>query len=71
VRAWKDFLWPLLVLPDPSLQPLSVALARLQNTELSLMMAGMFISVVIPVALFLAFQKQFLRGAGQAGALKG
>ncbi|WP_159621370.1 carbohydrate ABC transporter permease [Ruania rhizosphaerae] len=72
VQAWKEFLWPLLVLPDADKQPLSVALPRLQETaETSLMMAGMFISVIIPVALFLLFQKQFLRGAGQAGALKG
>lgn len=72
VQAWKEFLWPLLVLPDEDKQPLSVALPRLQDTaETSLMMAGMFISVIIPVLLFLLFQKQFLRGAGQAGALKG
>lgn len=72
VAAWKEFLWPLLVLPDADLQPLSVALPRLQETtETALMMAGMFISVIIPVLLFLLFQKQFLRGAGRAGALKG
>lgn len=72
VAAWKDFLWPLLVLPDPTLQPISVALPRLQKTtETSMMMAGMFISVIVPVLLFLLFQKQFLRGASQAGALKG
>lgn len=71
VSSWKDFLWPLLVLPEPSMQPLSVALPRLQDTtETSTMMAGMFISVIVPVVLFLVFQRQFLRGAGQAGALK-
>jgi multiple sugar transport system permease protein len=72
IGAWKEFLWPLLVLPDPSMQPLSVALPRLERTaETSMLMAGMFISVIIPVLLFLVFQRQFLRGAGQAGALKG
>lgn len=72
VSSWKDFLWPLLVLPEAEMQPLSVALPRLQKTaETSLMMAGMFISVIVPVLLFLVFQRQFLRGAGQAGALKG
>ncbi|WP_166355630.1 carbohydrate ABC transporter permease [Phytoactinopolyspora limicola] len=72
IAAWKEFLWPLLVLPDPSMQPLSVALPRLESTaEVSLLMAGMFISVIVPVLLFLLFQRQFLRGAGQAGALKG
>ena len=38
---------------------------------MSLLMAGMFISVILPVVLFLIFQKQFLRSAGQAGAIKG
>lgn len=72
VAAYKEFLWPLLVLPDPNLQPLSVALPRLESTtELSVYLAALFISVVIPVALFLLFQKQFLRSAGSAGAIKG
>ncbi|RRD04688.1 carbohydrate ABC transporter permease [Arachnia propionica] len=72
IFAWKDFLWPLLVLPRAEKQPLSVALPRLEEiAETSLLMAGMFIAVVIPVVLFVVFQKQFLHGAGQAGALKG
>jgi multiple sugar transport system permease protein len=72
VAAWKDFLWPMLVLPSPDLQPLSVGLYRISDTApTSLLMAGMFISVIIPVLLFVIFQKQFLRSAGQAGAIKG
>lgn len=72
IGAWKEFLWPLLVLPSPALQPLSVGLYRVTSSaEQSLLMAGMFISVVLPVVLFLMFQKQFLRSAGQAGAIKG
>ncbi|MGW0819402.1 carbohydrate ABC transporter permease [Streptomyces viridiviolaceus] len=72
ITGWKEFLWPLLVLPDAEKQPLSVALPRLSETaELSLLMAGLFISVIIPIALFLLFQRQFLRAAGQAGAIKG
>ena len=72
MAAWKEFLWPMLVLPDPAMQPLSVVLPRLEQTsEMSLLMASLFISVIIPVVLFLLFQRQFLRGAGQAGALKG
>ena len=72
IFAWKDFVWPLLVLPKAEKQPLSVALPRLEEiAETSLLMAGMFIAVIIPVALFVVFQKQFLHGVGQAGALKG
>ena len=32
IGTWKDFLWPLLVLPDPNMQPLSVRLPTLQPT---------------------------------------
>ena len=72
IGAWKEFLWPLLVLPSPDLQPLSVGLYRITaSAEMSLLMAGMFISVILPVVLFLIFQKQFLRSAGQAGAING
>ena len=72
IGAWKEFLWPLLVLPSPDLQPLSVGLYRVTATaDLSLLMAGMFISVILPIGLFLIFQKQFLKSAGQAGAIKG
>lgn len=72
IGAWKEFLWPLLVLPSPDLQPLSVGLYRITSSaEMNLLLAGMFISVILPVALFLIFQKQFLRSAGQAGAIKG
>ncbi|MET4225569.1 carbohydrate ABC transporter permease [Oerskovia enterophila] len=70
--AWKDFLWPKLVLQDPSLQPISVALPRVQaTTELSLQMAGMFLGMIIPVLLFLVFQRQILKGVSMSGAVKG
>lgn len=70
--SWKDFLWPLLALPSPDRQPLSVGLSKVAATaDQAVLLAGMFIAVLIPIALFLAFQKQFLRGAGSAGAVKG
>lgn len=72
VASWKDYLWPLLVLPNPENQPVSVALPRLaEQTELSVQMAALFLSLIVPVALFLIFQRQFLRGASLSGGLKG
>ncbi|MGC5165406.1 carbohydrate ABC transporter permease [Luteimicrobium sp. DT211] len=73
VGAWKDFLWPMLVLSNPKLQPVSVALPTLAtgNSPLSVQMAAVFLSIIIPVVLFLIFQKQFLRGVGTAGGIKG
>jgi len=72
IAAWKDFLWPLLVLPNPDLQPLSVRLPTLQTaTDMGVLMAALAISTVIPVVVFLLFQRLFLRGAGLGGAVKG
>lgn len=72
VAAYKEFLWPMLVLPRPKDQPISVVLPRLEGTtEYSQFLAALFISVIVPVVLFLLFQRQFLRAAGNAGALKG
>ncbi|ARJ04214.1 carbohydrate ABC transporter permease [Humibacter sp. BT305] len=72
VASWKDYLWPLLVLPNPDNQPVSVALPRLADqTELSVQMAALFLSLLVPVVLFLIFQRQFLRGASMSGGVKG
>jgi multiple sugar transport system permease protein len=72
LASWKDFLWPLLVLPDPSKQPLSVRLPTIQSqTELGVFLAAMFIACLVPIAGFLIFQRSFLRGSGLGGAIKG
>jgi multiple sugar transport system permease protein len=70
--AWKDYLWPMLVLKDPAVQTLSVRLPQLQQfIELDVFLAALAISTVIPVVLFLIFQRLFLSGAGMGGAVKG
>ena len=72
IAAWKDYLWPLLVLPDPENQPLSVRLPAIAPyLELDIFLAALAISTVLPIALFLAFQRLFLSGAGLGGAVKG
>ena len=72
ISSWKDYLWPLLVLPKPAIQPLSVRLPSMQNTiELDVFLAALAISTIIPIVLFLAFQRVFLRSAGLGGAVKG
>ena len=72
IATWKDYLWPLLVLRNPDLQPLSVRLPTLQPaTQLDIFIAALTISSLIPIALFLLFQRLFLRGPGLSGALKG
>lgn len=72
IATWKDYLWPLLVLPNPDIQPLSVRLPNLQRaTELDVFLAALAISTLIPIAIFLLLQRMFLRGAGVSGAVKG
>ena len=72
IASWKDFLWPLLVLRDPNIQPLSVRLPSIQGTtDLGVFLAALAIATIIPVVMFLAFQKLFLNGAGLGGAVKG
>ncbi|WP_368497143.1 carbohydrate ABC transporter permease [Herbiconiux sp. A18JL235] len=72
VSAYKEYLWPLLVLPDPEVQPISVALPRVEpSLEYSAMMAALFLSLLVPIVLFLIFQRQFLRSVGMANGIKG
>ncbi|TDE90343.1 carbohydrate ABC transporter permease [Occultella glacieicola] len=71
MTAWKDFLWPLVVLSDPAQQPLAVALPRLaQNTDPAYLVAGLVIASVPPLVIFLIFQRQIVSGVGWSG-LKG
>jgi len=72
IASWKDFLWPLLVLRNPDLQPLSVRLPSIEaTTDKGTLMAAYAIATVIPILMFLIFQRMFLRGAGLGGAVKG
>ncbi|WP_243065131.1 carbohydrate ABC transporter permease [Humibacter sp. RRB41] len=74
IGSWKDYLWPMLVLTNPNLQPVSVVLGSFGNgtsQPFSVQMAAVFLTIIIPVILFIIFQKQFLRGVGAAGGIKG
>jgi multiple sugar transport system permease protein len=73
--TWKDFLWPLLVISTPDRQPISVGLylqAITQNTNqpYNVLLAAFIIATIPPILLFLAFQRQIIRGVSTTG-LKG
>ncbi|MEU2428561.1 MULTISPECIES: carbohydrate ABC transporter permease [unclassified Streptomyces] len=71
VGVWKDFLWPMLVLPDPEKQPITVALLRLaQDMPANQLLAGMVMACVPLLVLFLIFQRHIIAGL-TAGSLKG
>nr|WP_245528204.1 carbohydrate ABC transporter permease [Cellulomonas gilvus] len=71
IASWKDFLWPFLVLKSETVKPLSVYLQSMANVDKGTLMAALAISTLIPVVMFLVFQRMFLRGAGLGGAVKG
>ncbi len=76
INTWKDYLWPNLVLPggsDPAaVQPLSVRLPAIAGTtELGPFLASLAIATIIPIIMFLLFQRTFLSGGGFGGAVKG
>ncbi|MEU0938419.1 MULTISPECIES: carbohydrate ABC transporter permease [unclassified Embleya] len=68
MNAWKDFLWPMIAITDSDKQPLAVALPRLADTsDQSLLIAGMLITIIPPVVVFLVFQRQIVRGIAFTG----
>ncbi len=72
VASWNDFLWPSLMLPTMGNKTLTVGLAALQgmfSSDLRATAAGIVISVIPILILFVLLQKQFVRGL--TGAVKG
>jgi multiple sugar transport system permease protein len=73
VASWKDFLWPLLVLYNPEVQPLSVAIYHEAGINsnyplpFNYLMAGLVLASIPPIVLFLIFQRQIIRGVNLTG----
>ncbi len=72
--VWNDLLVSLVFLGGtPDVAPITVRIAELSGTRGTawyLLSAGAFISMIVPVAVFLALQRYFVRGL-LAGGLKG
>jgi ABC-type glycerol-3-phosphate transport system permease component len=71
--TWNTFVLPLLYLTDPEKQMLATGLylaVGSRTLETGVLAAGSLIMVVPVLAVFVAFQRQFVRGI-TAGALKG
>jgi ABC-type glycerol-3-phosphate transport system permease component len=70
---WNAYLWPLLVGRGRDIQMIQIAIGALQGehaTAWSEIYAGSIISALIPLGLFLPFQKYFVQGV-MIGSLKG
>ena len=74
VYSWNDFFNPLIYLSTkPELQPLAVGLQRFNGIHYrnpALVQAGTLMTMVIPVVLFLIFQRVFVRGVVISGVEK-
>ncbi|PWJ05205.1 ABC transporter permease [Streptomyces sp. NWU49] len=71
VGVWKDFLWPMLTLPDPAKQTLNVGIYSLSNgVPVNVLIAALTISSLPTLIIFLVFQRNIMSGL-TAGGLKG
>jgi multiple sugar transport system permease protein len=71
VNVWKDFLWPMLVEPDPKKQPINIGINSLsQGVPENVLIAALAISAVPTLLIFLLFQRNIMSGL-TAGSLKG
>lgn len=71
--VWNDLLVAIVFAPDANLAPLTKAVADLSGTrgnEWQLLSAGAFISMIVPLIVFLSLQRYFVRGL-LAGGVKG
>jgi multiple sugar transport system permease protein len=71
VNVWKDFLWPMLVEPDPAKQPINIGINSLsQGVPENVLIAALAISAIPTLLIFLLFQRNIMSGL-TAGSLKG
>ncbi|MEV5678425.1 MULTISPECIES: carbohydrate ABC transporter permease [unclassified Streptomyces] len=71
VGVWKDFLWPMLTLPDPAMQTLNVGIYSLSTgVPENVLIAALTIASLPTLLIFLIFQRNIMSGL-TAGGIKG
>lgn len=71
VAVWKDFLWPMLTLPDPAKQTVNVGIYSLAaSVSENWLLAALAIASLPTLIIFLIFQRNIMSGL-TAGSLKG
>ena len=66
IASWNNFLWPLLILDDPNMHPITLGLYQLQGTfsqNTRLIAAGAIIALLPVMIVFIAFQRFFIEAA--------
>jgi ABC-type glycerol-3-phosphate transport system permease component len=70
MNQWNSYLWPLLIARSRKIQMIQIALSSFRgerNTLWACLYAGSIISALIPLFLFLPFQKNFVQGIISSG----
>ncbi|MCI6659692.1 carbohydrate ABC transporter permease [Peptoniphilaceae bacterium SGI.137] len=71
INSWNEFVWPVLILKSKENYTLSLALQMFISaeggTDFPIAMAVSVITMVIPLLLYLAFQRQIIRTYVQSG----
>ena len=73
ISQWNSYLWPLLMAQSPDMQLIQIRLGAFKTeseTLWSCIYAASMISAIVPVALFLPFQKYYMEGI-TSGGVKG
>lgn len=71
VTVWKDFVWPLLVLPETDKMSISVGIASLSaQMPQNVLIAALVIASLPTILVFFIFQRSIMSGL-TAGSLKG
>jgi multiple sugar transport system permease protein len=71
VTVWKDFVWPLLVLPETDKMSISVGIASLSaQLPQNVLIASLVIASIPTIVVFFIFQRSIMAGL-TAGSLKG
>lgn len=73
MNQWNSYLWPLLVARSKEIRTIQIAISQFsgeRSIKWTYIYAGLMISAIIPIALFLPFQKYFVEGI-TAGSVKG
>lgn len=70
MQSWNNFLWPLIIINDKNMMTLPLGLSNLQGrwtTDWNLVMAGVVISVIPILIVYLFAQKYFVKGITLSG----
>lgn len=73
INAWNMYMWPLLVTGSNEMRTVQIGISMLNNEDaqsITLMIAGVVLVIIPSIAIFIAGQKQLIRGMF-SGAVKG